>query len=92
MKRMRSGCLDYAYPPSAAGLVTCRSVSELMPPIIVVDDTCLVSPLAMEIKAIIAGCGGVRPAYSQPCMYCISEVIWDFFFHCDQRLMRAFFP
>ena len=44
-----SSCgLDYAYPPSAAGLVACRSMSELMPPVIAVVGTCLVPPLAME--------------------------------------------
>ena len=90
-----SSCgLDYAYPPSAAGLVACRSMSELMPPVIAVVGTCLVPPLAIIAgcggKAIIAGCGGVRPADSQPCMYCRSNLIWDFF-HYDQRLMRAFF-
>ena len=41
-------------------------------------------------KAIIAGCGGVRPADSQPCMYCRSNLIWAFL-STDQRLMRAFF-
>ena len=44
-----SSCgLDYAYPPSAAGLVACRSMSELMPPVIAVVGTCLVPPLAMK--------------------------------------------
>eukprot|EP01048_Picozoa_sp_COSAG05_P002307 COSAG05_NODE_92_length_19835_cov_158.918271_3_plen_98_part_00 len=43
-----SSCgLDYTHPPSAAGLVTCRSMSELMPPVIAVVGTCLVPPLAM---------------------------------------------
>ena len=87
-----SSCgLDYAHPPSAAGLVACRSMFELMPPVIAVVGTCLVPPLAMgHGQAIIAGCGGVRPADSQPCMYGRSDLIWDFS-HCDQRLMRAFF-
>ena len=43
-----SSCgLDYAYPQSAGGLVACRSVSELMPPVIAVVGTRLVPPLAM---------------------------------------------
>ena len=37
-----SSCgLDYTHPPSAAGLVACRSMSELMPPVIAVVGTCL---------------------------------------------------
>ena len=43
-----SSCgLDYAYPQSAGGLVACRSVSELMPPVIAVGGTRLVPPPAM---------------------------------------------
>ena len=40
-----SSCgLDYAYSQSASGLVACRSMSELMPPVIAVVGTCLVRP------------------------------------------------
>ena len=69
-----SSCgLDYTHPPSAAGLVACRSMSELMPPVIAVVGTCLVPPLAMERPSSpgVVACG-VRPADSQPCMYCRS--------------------
>ena len=41
-----SSCgLDYAHPPSAAVLVACRSMFELMPPVIAVVGTCLVMDL-----------------------------------------------
>ena len=86
-----SSCgLDYAHPPSAAGLVACRSISELMPPVIAVVGTYLPGAPTGHGQAIIAGFGGVRPADNQPCMYCRSELIWDCS-HYDQRLMRAFF-
>ena len=43
-----SSCgMDYTHPPSAAELVACHSMSELMPPVIAVVGNCLVPPLAM---------------------------------------------
>ena len=55
-----SSCgLDYTHPPSAAGLVACRSMPELMPPVIAVVGTCLVPPLAMGRPSSpgVAACG-----------------------------------
>ena len=51
--------LDYKHPPSAAGLVACRSMSELMTPVIAVVGTCLVPPLAMGRPSSpgVAACG-----------------------------------
>ena len=41
----------YAYPQSAGGLVACRSVYELMPPVIAVVGTRLVPPPAMGMPS-----------------------------------------
>ena len=57
---LRSSCgLNYAHPPSAAGLVAWRNMSELMPPVIAVVGTCLVPPLAMGRPSSpgVAACG-----------------------------------
>ena len=64
IKVLVSSCsLDYTHPPSAAGLVACRSMSELMPSVITVVGTRLVPPPAMGMPSSpgVAACGGGQP-------------------------------
>ena len=60
MVLISSSCgLDYAYPQSAGGLAACRSVSELMPPVIAVGGTRLVpgAPTDHGHAMGVAACG-----------------------------------
>jgi len=56
---VRAKCI----PQSAGGMVACRSVSGLMPPVIAVGGTRLVPPPAMGMPSSprVVACGGGQP-------------------------------